>query len=36
MENNEFLKVLIKNCTCCYFDDDFDFDFDNILIDEIF
>ena len=21
MENNEFYKVCIKNCTCCYFDD---------------
>ena len=21
MENNKFLKVLIKNCTCYYFDD---------------
>ena len=38
MENNEFKNVYIKNCLCCYFDDIIklkDFDFDNILIDEI-
>ena len=37
MENNEFIKVLMENCTCYYFDDIIkleDFDFDNILIDE--
>ena len=34
MENNEFKKVSIKICMCCYFDDIIkleDFDFDNIL-----
>ena len=33
MENNEFKKVCIKNCTCYYFDDISkleDFDFDNL------
>ena len=33
MENNEFKKVFIKNCTCYYFDDISkleDFDFDNL------
>ena len=33
MENNEFKKVRIKNCTCYYFDDTIkseDFDPDNI------
>ena len=37
MEDNEFSKVCIKNCTCYYFDDIIkfeDFDIDNILIDE--
>ena len=37
MENNEFKKVCIKNCTYYYFDDIVkleDFDLDNILIDE--
>ena len=37
IENNEFLKVRIKNLTCCYFNDIIkleDFDFNNILIDE--
>ena len=37
MENNEFLKVRIKNGTSYYFDDIIkfeDFDFGNILIDE--
>ena len=37
MENNEFIKVLMENRTCYYFDDIIkleDFDFDNILIDE--
>ena len=37
MENNEFKKVRIKNCTCYYFDDIIkleDFDIENILIDE--
>ena len=37
MESNEFEKVLIKNCTCYYFDDTNkleDFDINNILIDE--
>ena len=37
MENSEFKKVLIKNCTCYYFDDIIqleDFDLDNILIDK--
>ena len=37
MENNEFEKVLITNCTCYYFDDIIklaDFDIDNILIGE--
>ena len=37
MENNDFKKVLIKDCTCYYFDDIIkleDFKFDNILIDE--
>ena len=32
MENNEFKKVHIKNCTCYYLDDKInlgDFDFDN-------
>ena len=36
MENNEFKKVRIRNCTCYYFDDIFQleyFDID-ILIDE--
>ena len=33
MENNEFKKVCIKNCTCYYFNDTIklqDFDIDNI------
>ena len=37
MENNEFKKVCIKDCMCCYFNDIIrleDFDLDNILIDE--
>ena len=37
MENNELMKVHIKNRTCCYFDGIIkleDFDLDNILIDE--
>ena len=37
MENNEFLKVHIKNRTCYYFDDIIkleNFDIDNILIDK--
>ena len=37
MENNEFEKVCIKNCTCYYFSDMIkleDFDIDIILIDE--
>ena len=37
MENNEFLKVRVKNCTCYYFDDIIkleDFDFGDALIDE--
>ena len=37
MESNKFGKVLIKNCTCYYFDDTNkleDFDINNILIDE--
>ena len=37
MENNEFKKVRIKNCTCYCFDDTIkleDFDLDDILIDE--
>ena len=37
IENNEFLKVRIKNLKCCYFNDIIkleDFDFNNILIDE--
>ena len=37
MENNEFYKVRIKNCTCYYFDEIIkleDFDLDNILIVE--
>ena len=37
MENNQFLKVRIKNWTCYYFDDITKlecFDLDNILIDE--
>ena len=37
MENNEFKKILIKNCTCYYSGDIIkleDFDIDNILIDE--
>ena len=35
MDNNEYKKVRIKNCTCSYFDDITkleDFDLDNILI----
>ena len=39
MENNEFKKGHIKNCTCYYFHDIIkleDFDFDKILIDEKF
>ena len=34
MENNEYKKIWIKNCTCCYFGDilkSSDFDLDNIL-----
>ena len=37
MENNEFQKVCIKDCTRYYFDGVMkieDFDFDNILLDE--
>ena len=36
MENNEFLKVSIKNGTCYYFDDIIESDFvlDNFLIDD--
>ena len=37
MENNEFLKIRIKNRTCYYFDDIIkleDFGLDNISIDE--
>ena len=37
MENNEFKKVCIKDCMCCYFNDIIrleDFDLDNIFIDE--
>ena len=37
MENNEFKKVCIKNCTCYYFDGIIKlegFHIDNILIDE--
>ena len=37
MENNEYIKVFIKNFMCYYFDDIIkleDFDFSNILIDE--
>ena len=37
MENNEFKKVRIKNCTYYYFDDIIkleDFHLDNILMDE--
>ena len=37
MENNEFYKVIIKNCTCYYFEyiTKFeDFHFGNILLDE--
>ena len=37
MENYEFIKVHIKNCTCYYFFDIIkleDFDFYNVLIDE--
>ena len=37
MENNEYKKIFIKNCTYYYFDDIIkleDFDFNNILIDE--
>ena len=37
MENNEFLKVNIKNCTCYYFDSMNQlkyFGIDNILIDK--
>ena len=37
MENNEFLKVCIKNRACYYFDEIIklqNFDLDNILIDE--
>ena len=33
MENNEFIKARIKNCSCYYFDDVIkleDFDFDNL------
>ena len=39
MKSNKLKEIDIKNHTCYYFDDiienkDFDFDFDNILIDE--
>ena len=37
MENNEYIKVFIKNFMCYYFDDIIkleDFDFSNILIDK--
>ena len=37
MENHEYKKVCIKNCTCYYFDDIIrveDLDVNNILIDK--
>ena len=37
MENNEFWKVRIKNCTCYYFNDIIElqhFNLDNSLIDQ--